>query len=362
MRIFYSTGMFSEKYGALERMFVVLSRKLSEKRVEIVFQFEELPKSRVFLEDVREAGAKIVVIRTRGRVIKGFFDIFGVLRSNDFDVVHATFSPAKDLSVLAGRMAGVPRILSHYRNIATDKPRTGLRLWLTSRFSDVNIAVSEAVKTVLVKRGVPPERIKVVYNSISVPPEPGKTSKRLENPSGTPVVVMSAAWDDPVKGVDLLLEAFAIVAKEIPAVELWLAGEACNNPVFRRTAEEKGFGKRVRWLGVRDDIPLILEQCDIYVQPSRMEAFSSSILEAMVVEKPVVAFGVGGIPEVIKDGITGILAEPQNASSLAAGIMRLVKDPGLRQKMGKAGREQVRQFFDINKEIGKVMELYGIRE
>jgi len=359
MNIFYSTGMNSEKYGGIEKMLVCLSKALSKRGHKIFLQYETLPRNQTFINDIQNEGGEIVVIKTMGRLIGGFLDIYKCLKKNKIQIVHATFSLAKDLCVLAGRLYGAKKVICHYRNISDDNQRTGLRLWLTSNFSDANLAISKAVKENIIKKGASQKKTHVVYNGVSIPSEL-KSKDEVCGLLGfevSPFILMSIAWDSPVKGVDLLLEAVHIVANKFTDVKLWVIGSACNEK-NKALASKLNIEKNIVWWGVRDDIPVLMSCCDVYIQPSRSEAFSRTGAEAMAAGKPVVAFKIGGIPEVIDDNVTGILAEPENVASLSNSILCLLEDSELREKMGKAGRERVSRLFNLNREVEQVIEYY----
>jgi len=360
MNIFYSTGMCSVKYGGMEKMLVMLAGELTAREHRIFIQFEKLPANQDFIDDIAGSGGNIVVIRTKGRFVGAGRDVYGCIRKNDIRIVHANFSPAKELCVLAGRLAGVRKIICHFRSLDTGKPRTGLKLWFVSRFSDINLAVSEAMKRNLIDRGVPSLKTRVLYNGVHVPPvlKDKKGTVELQETERSSQAVMCIAWDDPVKGVDLLLETFSIAARRSRDAELWIAGESCNSAKNKGMAKDLGIEDRVVWLGVRDDIPDLLSGCDVYIQPSRCESFSRTIAEAMAAGKPVVAFKVGGVPEVVADGVTGILAEPGNTFSLSEALTRLLEDHDLQIKMGEKGRERALRMFDLKKEVARVIDLY----
>jgi glycosyltransferase involved in cell wall biosynthesis len=293
------------------------------------------------------------------RLIRGFFDIYRFIIESKINVVHANFSPAADLCIFAAKLAGVKKIINHFRSVS-ERKGTGIRAWYLTHFNDINIAVSEAVKKNLIERGAPKDRVHVLYNGIEISSVP-KSKKEayellsLECPSS---VIMCIAWNDPVKGADLLLEAFSKIVRKFQDVKLWIVGEACNSSNSRELAEKLGIQDHVVWLGIRNDIPILLNCCDIYVQPSRMEAFPLAVAEAMAAGKPVAAFRVGGLPEAVEDGVTGLLAEPENIVSLSEAIIRLLENPELREKMGKAGRKRALQMFDVNKETSQTIDWY----
>ncbi|MCK4852084.1 MAG: glycosyltransferase family 4 protein, partial [Candidatus Omnitrophica bacterium] len=174
----------------------------------------------------------------------------------------------------------------------------------------------------------------------------------------SPLILLCIAWDDPVKGVDLLLGSLGIIAGRFPSAKFWVAGSASNNRKYTDLACELGIEDQVVWLGIRSDVPILMDCCDIYVQPSRAEGFGLTVAEAMASGKPVAAFRVGGIPEVVEDGVTGILAQPESTASLGEALTRLLEDPELRQKMGAAGRERVAHFFDLDKQVARIIDWY----
>ncbi len=162
-----------------------------------------------------------------------------------------------------------------------------------------------------------------------------------------------------MKGVDLIMKAFAKITENFKDVELWLAGSASESFCNKDLARDLDVYNRVKWLGTRSDVPLLMSACDIYVQPSRSEAFGLTGAEAMAAARPVVSANVGGVPEVVEDGVTGILVDPGNVEALAEAISVFLKDPEKRKRMGKAGRERAANLFQLEKEIDGIMSLYG---
>jgi glycosyltransferase involved in cell wall biosynthesis len=114
----------------------------------------------------------------------------------------------------------------------------------------------------------------------------------------------------------------------------------------------------VTFTGVRADVPKILAALDLFVLPSLWEGMPNAVLEAMAAGLPVVATAVGGTPEVVMDGVTGLLVPPQDPSALAQAIERLLRDPDLRRTMGRAGRRRVEQHFDVRETVRQVEDLY----
>jgi glycosyltransferase involved in cell wall biosynthesis len=168
-----------------------------------------------------------------------------------------------------------------------------------------------------------------------------------------------------LKGYEELLDAMGEVAREGFDVKLAIVGEAIyqNSGVYKRKilmkANSAGLKDKIIFTGFRENIPEILASFDIFVLPSRSEGFGRVNLEAMAMGKPVVSTNVGGIPEVVLDGVTGILVPPGNSKSLSHAIMRLLNDPRLRASMGRKGRKRVEQHFTLHAHVQRIEEIYG---
>ena len=141
-------------------------------------------------------------------------------------------------------------------------------------------------------------------------------------------------------------------------MKLWLVGDGPLRPAVEKAIVKMGLERKVLFLGIRDDVPKLLAASDLFVLSSDYEGVPLAVLEAMAAGKPVVATAVGGVPELIEDGKTGILVPPRNPETLAKGILRLVKDADLRQRMGKAARERAQERFDISRTAREYETLY----
>ena len=141
-------------------------------------------------------------------------------------------------------------------------------------------------------------------------------------------------------------------------MKLWLVGDGPLRPAVEKAIVKMGLERKVLFLGIRDDVPQLLAASDVFVLSSDYEGVPLTVLEAMAAGKPVVATAVGGVPELIEDGETGILVPPRNPEALAQGILRLAKDASLRQRMGKAARERAQERFDISRTAREYEALY----
>lgn len=232
-------------------------------------------------------------------------------------------------------------------------------------FPDKIITNSDAVGSVFSGNG----RTETVYNGIDLPrfgPEigGGKIRRELEIGRDTKLIGTIGHFA-PLKGFEELIEAMVEVVKRGFDIMLALVGEAIysNSHTYRQKlvslVDSTGLSDKVIFAGFRDNIPEILASFDIFVLPSRSEGFGRANLEAMAMGKPVVSTNVGGIPEVVLDGVTGILVQPGNSEDLARAIMKLLNDCELRESLGREGRRRVEEHFTLQSHLQRIQEIYG---
>jgi glycosyltransferase involved in cell wall biosynthesis len=163
-----------------------------------------------------------------------------------------------------------------------------------------------------------------------------------------------------IYGIDLMIRAAGRLLQDNYDIELSVAGDGEKRKFLSQLACECGLDSRMKFAGFieNNSVPGFLCQLDIFVMPSRMEAFGIAALEASAAGLPVVATRVGGVPEVVVDNTTGFLVEPESVEQLAEAIEKLIKSPVLREKMGRAGREFVKKNYDWNDNLIQMQSLY----
>ena len=266
--------------------------------------------------------------------------------------VTTFFRDANLLGTLGARWAGVP-VVSTRRNLGywqNRRERILLRVLDagTRRF----VANSEAVRRVVMEtEKVAPERIEVIPNAVDAirfrPPREGEreaTRVRLGLAPDVPVVGCVANLR-PVKGHDTLLAAFAGVRAHLPSARLVLVGEGVEEERLRAQAEELGISGAVSFLGRRRDVAELMRAFDVVALASRSEGFSNALLEAMASGVPCVATDVGGNRELLEDGACGRLVPAGDAEALAAGLVEVAADRGVRERMGREARQRVTARF-----------------
>jgi glycosyltransferase involved in cell wall biosynthesis len=220
------------------------------------------------------------------------------------------------------------------------------------------VAVSRAVAEILVEAGVDPERIEVVHNGIDVEGLRRSASSGEPLPRRGPgeVVLAHVGVLGPHKQQHVSIEALARLP---PHVVLWLCGnvaeggDASYEAALRRRAEVLGVAPRVHFLGWRDDAAHVVSAADVVLLPSVQESFGMALAEAMALGKPCVGAAVGGIPEVIEDGVTGRVVPPEVAA-FAGALAPLVGSAALRRAMGDAGALRVARHFTLDAQADRL--------
>jgi glycosyltransferase involved in cell wall biosynthesis len=242
------------------------------------------------------------------------------------------------------------------------------------------VAVSRAIVTKLRAEGRDTTPIELIYNGVdlsrydhqeaccTLPEEYGFAA-------GTPLVGVVARLE-PEKGHPTLLEAWPHVLEREPEARLLIVGEGSRREALEEQARSLDLlgdechgdrcvgtrharpGAKVVFTGRRDDVPAVTAALDVAVLPSYREAQGLVILEAMALSRPVVATNVGGIPEMIEDGVTGLLVPPRDAPALAAAITRLLEDHPLADTLARAGHDLVHERFCLERMIAEVGSIY----
>ncbi|MBZ5580687.1 MAG: glycosyltransferase family 4 protein [Acidobacteriia bacterium] len=234
--------------------------------------------------------------------------------------------------------------------------------WPVSRVVAVSDFVARCIDAVgLVRNG----RVSRIYNGVDLT-RPVGGAAAFRNRYSIPEdrrIVLQVSWMIPDKGILDLLDAARLMLEAGANAHFVIAGEGPCRREYMGYAEKTGIADHVTWTGLLED-PLsegVYAAADVVCQLSRWEeAFGWVIAEAMACRKPVVATGVGGIPEVVEDGVSGFLVPPRRPEMVAERILELLGDVSLRRRMGEAGRARVEELFDLQRNVAELMKLYGI--
>ena len=224
------------------------------------------------------------------------------------------------------------------------------------------VVVSNAIDDKVVSEGRTAAPRSLIYNGVDLDrydhQEPCCTLREEYGMEPDAPIVGVVGRLELEKGHPTLLEAWPLVLAEQPGAYLMIVGEGSRLDALRAITREKGIERHVIFTGRRDDIPAITAAFDVAVLPSYREAQGLTILEAMAQSRPVVASRVGGIPEMVEDGVTGLLVPPHDPPALAAAIVRLLSDHQLADMVARAGHDLVHDRFCIQLMVNAVQELY----
>lgn len=286
-------------------------------------------------------------------------------REHGAQVFHCHHYTPFVYGTLAARLGSGASVVYTEHGRLSDAPpsfRQRLANRLFARLPGCFIAVSEELRSHLIAAGFASKRVAVVYNGIDPGPAPTEEDRRkarrlLELPPEA-WVVGSVARLDPVKQLLVLGEAFATIAEEDPSAHLVVIGDGPERPRLLEFFKNAPFGQRVRLTGHREDVRSLLPAFDLYANTSVTEGVSVTILEAMAAGLPVTATAVGGTPEVVADGDTGLLFPARDPAAAAAALERLRRDPDLGEQLGRAGRRRVVRSFSLDRMIEHYLDIY----
>ena len=290
------------------------------------------------------------------------------IRRGRYTLVHTHLLKADVWGALAARLAGVTVISSkHNAEAALQNPAVGALHGLISLLNYRVIALSSAVAEYMVHTGrvTGPRLVVIHYGLDPAPPATDTPGIRQELAISTgDSVALCVARLDPQKDHPTLLRAWGRVVSTRPEARLLLAGGSqlggrAYVDSLHRLVASLGLDASVHFLGVRGDVPELLAAADLLVMASRWEGLGLVFLEAMNAARPVVATAVGGVPEVVLDGDTGLLVEPGDPEALAAAILRLFHDPELARRLGQNGRLRLEKDFTAAAMVRSTLGLYA---
>jgi len=235
---------------------------------------------------------------------------------------------------------------------------------LTARWADCFISNSEAGRQATIRRErFDPARVVTIHNGIGEMPSANSFDRaalqkqfRLE-PTAQPVAAVVANLGPEKRHRDLI-DAARLLAERCPSIVFLCAGRDEMGGANQRYASERGVAERFRWLGHVSEVHEVIAAADFAILPSSHEGLPVSIVEAMAMGRTVIATDVGGVPEIVTNGVNGLLVQPRRPDALASAIERLATDAVLRQRLERAALETVRRDFPIERMIERTEQIY----
>lgn len=340
--------------GGTERQMVELVRRLDRTRFTVYVAC--LHREGAWLPKAEEAAAEVAEFPLRGfahvsavRAVRAFA---AWCRDRAIQIVHTCDFYANVVGLAGAAIARVPVRLGSRRELKPDKSRGQLALQRAAYHAAHRvIANSPAAAQQLAREGVSADRIRIIPNGLDVARFPPIAH------SGRLRTLVTVAHLREEKAHDVLLEAFArVTASE--ALVLRIVGDGPRRAALERQAKALGVADRVQFMGHREDVAEILASSDLFLLPSRSEAFPNSAIEAMAAGLPVIASAVGGLLDLIEDGRTGLLVPARNADALVAAVERLLAQPTLAAALGASARRHVRERYSFDRMVAGFEALY----
>lgn len=337
----------------MEKLLVEFARHVDRRRFEL--RFVSLSTRGVLADEIESLGWPVTALEEPPGLRPGLMlRLAGLFRRWKVDVVHAHNSRPLVCGAPAARLAGVPLVIStrHGQSYGSNR-RQNTTFRLASLLTDHVVCVSHDSVELSARRGVSRRKLRTIWNGIDVQ----RFAYAGPCPGGPAVMVGRLA---PEKDVATLLRAVAAVVRVDPSFRLEIAGDGACRADLEGLAAELDLREYVRFLGAVNDVAALLERASLFVLSSLTEGVSLTVLEAMARGLPVIATRVGGNPEVVADGETGLLVPSATPDFLASALLQLHQNPATGRRMGLAGRERAEHYFDVRATVAAYEALYTV--
>ncbi len=342
--------------GALRVLFLESSKNFGGQERRLLFEagwlrdvghkvFLACPPDSALFERASAAGLPVSAVRMRGSVHPASVAaLVRIARRGGADVLYSHSGKDSWLGGIAGLICRIPLVRSR-ELIMPARHASAYNL-----FPRRVLTCSDAVRRHLVQSGVREEKVFVHYPPVDVArfgTVPSSDRERVRRELGLdgrfPVIACAGELRPEKRQVDLV-HAMKPLLVEFPTAVLVLAGRDRGSPDVREAAERTGVASHVIFAGEREDVPAILANADAYAFPSSVEPFGMGLVEAMAAGIPVVSTSVGGLAEIVTDGVDGLHVPPLSPDAIARAVIRIFREPGLRERLVAAGRIRARHF------------------
>lgn len=350
--------------GGTETHIVELASRLDRSRFTVTVC--ALKSGGTMAQELEKRGVRVLSLDGTGKLdARVIVRLFKLLRAEQPDVVQAFLFWANVAARACGRiLRAFPVISSYHDEIVSEGWLVRLVDRLTLTWTDRIVCCSGAVGRSVVSRiGGKIEHFTFIPFGVDIDqfePAAAATRRELGLRDGQKIIGTVCRLVEPKKGLRILLQAMAVLAKRYgqPPCQLLIVGDGPSRHELELLREQLGLSSWVVFAGSRRDIPRVLHAVDAFVLPSLYEGFGIAILEAMAAGKPVIATAVGGIPEFVLSGETGLLVEPGNVEALADAIDRLLSHPQQARTMGAKGRIRAGERYHISTVVRQHEQVY----
>jgi len=360
IRILYVIGQLA--VGGSERQLVHLINHIDSERYEpMVCSFSA---DAALAGELNAQGVKVIILpKKMNPDLTRPFTLYKIVKDFDPDLIHSYLFVANTWSRIIGLILHKPVIVSE-RNSEPYKPFWMLFIdRLLCPLGTLMIANSESgAERAKKRKEFPPQKIKVIYNGIPIEqyaeePKHLQFAQEFGIHAGEKAIAVVARLCE-AKNHEMLFYVMQKVLRAYPNVRLLCVGIGPRLQELKRLARRLDIEDNIIFTGLRSDIPFILSKVSLLVLPSKWEGTPNVILEALVCGCPVVATRVGGIPEIIRDGETGLLVPSLNVEAMVDAILHLLADENLAREMGRRGQELVKNKYSVNRMVLDTEKVY----
>ena len=354
---------FGMSIGGMERVIMELCRYVDPSRYKLSIC---CISKRGPLADIMEGeGVPVYFCENQskvGKYLRGF-ELARVFADQKVDLLHTHHMPAFIDSTVGAQIARVPILINtdHCKQYPIERHWQVLEKG-ASRFADTIVAVSQHTRNDLIQyQRIAPEKIQVIYNGIDIKMRRHDTPADIRRELGLQpddVVFGTAARLEAQKGLDLMIDAATLVLQRMPKARFLIVGGGSLENDLRARAAALGLEGKVIVTGYRTDAVDLMQTFDCFVQTSIFEGMPMALLEAMALNKPIVATAVGGVPEVVEDGVCATLLSSRDPKDLSDALVTVAGDPVARQRIGDAGRQRYERNFTAAAMVSQYERLY----
>jgi glycosyltransferase involved in cell wall biosynthesis len=355
--------------GGTENQFMTLGRLLDRSRFDLEFAclrrwgpfVGELAQLQIPLEEYQVSTFRSVqALAQQARLARN-------IARHRIDIVHAYNFYGNVFAIPPARLVA-PVVIASIRDRAPYLTAMQKRVQrYACQFADCILVNADAVRDWLIDEGYDPSNIVVIRNGVDMSrfegaPQGERIRRELGIPAAAPLVTVVSRLTR-LKGIENFLEATAVLKARYPHARFLVVGETAPSDRAYLTeltdlTERLGVADRVTFTGLRSDVPAVLGCADVAVMPSLNEALSNVLLESMAAGAPVVATRVGGTPEALIDGQTGLLVPPGDSEAIATAVMRLLDDRELAIRLGRAAHDLIVRKFSVEQMVRSTETLY----
>ena len=362
IRVLYVHG--TAAIGGAETDLLSIIRELDRTKFEV---FVACPGQGPFVNKVEELGIPVWKmnfpawrkLKDIGRIPWCVFTLIRLIKRWNIELIHVNDYWWAPMVWRASQIRKVPFIVHIRQQIESRR----IKQYGLAR-PELLVAVSDDIRRVVIQNGVSADAIQVVHSGIEL-------SQRFDSLNGEAIreryhlqshqpVIGTIGNLFPRKGHEYLIEAVEDIRKVVPDIFCFIVGtgEKKYTEKIKDMVGTKGLESCFAFVGFQADPLQYLAAFSVFVLPSIIEGFPIVLLEAMAMGKPVVASQVGGVPELVEDGVTGVLVPSGSSESLGKAIITLLRDPETQTRMGKSGKQRVKTLFSLRQSVGKIEELY----